>query len=86
MAIGRQMKNTALTAAQDTKTFWTDGRETPYRIVSDREFFNDGFSEASRDDACIVVLDRPMDWLEDTEILEMAERVRSFQATHQEVN
>ena len=59
--------------------FVTDGRGTGCRIVSDLAFFDevrDGESEAG----CVIEFDRRVAYLEDEEILEIAERIKAYQA------
>jgi hypothetical protein len=63
----------------DKLEFVTDGRGTGCRIVSDLAFFDevrDGESEAG----CVIEFDRPLAYLEDEEILEIAERIKAYQA------
>ena len=63
--------------------FTTDGRGTGCRIVSDLAFFDDDLAEDSmrfHPANCVVVFDRPLAYLEDEEILEIAERLKARQA------
>ena len=70
--------------------FTTDGRGgdsgtggTPCRIVSDRAFFDDDFAEASmrvNPASCVVTFDHPLAYLEDEEIIEIAERIKAHRA------
>ena len=63
--------------------FVTDGRGTGCRIVSDLAFFGDGLAEASmrvNPASCVVTFDHPSAYLEDEEILEIAERIKAYQA------
>ena len=53
--------------------FVTDGRGTGCRIVSGLAFFHDS---ASR----VVTFERPLDYLADEEIIEIAERIKAHQA------
>ena len=62
---------------------YTDERGTGFRIVSDRTFFDDDLAEDSMrvdPSSCVVVFDRPLVYLEDEEILEIAERLKARQA------
>ena len=68
---------------------YTDGRGTGFRIVSDRTFFDDDLAEDSmrfNPASCVVTFDDPPYYLEDAEILEIAERIRAYQieATEEE--
>jgi len=63
--------------------FTTDGRGTGWRIFSNRTFFDDDLAEDSMrvdPSSCVVVFDRPLVYLEDEEILEIAERLKARQA------
>jgi len=63
--------------------FTTDGRGTGCRIVSDLAFFDDSLAEASmrvNPASCVVTFDGPLAYLEDVEILEIAERIKAHQA------
>ena len=64
-------------------THTTEERGTPYRIMSDRTFFDDDLAEGSmklNPASCVVVFDYPPNYLEDAEILEMAARIKTLQA------
>ena len=60
---------------------WTHlrhGRERMrYRLETDREFFGDDLSENMETQGIIVVLEAPAYYLEDGEILELAEAVKA---------
>ena len=65
-----------------TKLFqWTSmkhGREEMrYRLVGDREFFGDDLSAGMEAQGILVVLEAPAYYLEDGEVLEMAEAVKA---------
>jgi hypothetical protein len=59
---------------------WTSmkhGREEMrYRLVGDHEFFGDDLSERAPPEATIVVLEAPAYYLEEAEVLEMAEAIK----------
>ena len=60
----------------------TDGRGTTYDLVSDRQFFGDENADATMSHnpaSCIITFDTPITWLEDTEVLDLAERVKQYQ-------
>jgi hypothetical protein len=61
---------------------WTSmkhGREEMrYRLVGDHEFFGDDISEDAPPEATIVVLEAPAYYLEEAEVLEMAEAVKAW--------
>ena len=64
-------------------TYTTEERGTPYRIVSDRTLFDDDLAEGSMElnpASCVVAFDYPANYLEDAEILEIAERIKAHQA------
>jgi len=60
---------------------WTSmkhGREEMrYRLETDREFFGDDLAENMEPQGIIVVLEAPAYYLEDGEVLEMAEAVKA---------
>jgi len=67
----------------DKLKFMTDGRGTGCRIVSDLAFFDDDFAEASmrvNPASCVVTFDHRVAYLEDEEIIEIAERIKARQA------
>jgi hypothetical protein len=51
--------------------------EMRYRLIGDHEFFGDDLSEDAPLEATIVVLEAPAYWLEDAEVLELAEAVKA---------
>tara|TARA_R100000306_G_scaffold61314_2_gene63519 strand:+ start:718 stop:960 length:243 start_codon:yes stop_codon:yes gene_type:complete len=59
--------------------FVTDGRGTGCRIVSDLAFF-DEVRDGESADGCVIEFDHPLAYLEDEEILEIAERIKAYQA------
>ena len=70
-----------------TRMEYTDGRDTPYQIMCDRTFFDDDLADASmrlNPASCVVAFDLDMAYLEDVEILEIAERIKAYQANQQE--
>ena len=64
---------------------WTSmkhGREEMrYRLETDREFFGDDLAENMETQGIIVVLEAPAYWLEEAEVLEMAEAVKARMET-----
>ena len=60
---------------------WTSmkhGREEMrYRLETDREFFGDDLSESMEPQGILVVLENPAYYLEEGEVLEMAEAVKA---------
>ena len=54
----------------------TNERETPYRLISDHEFFADDMAEASPPNSLIVAFDHPVHYIEDQEILGLAEEIK----------
>jgi hypothetical protein len=59
-------------------TYMKHGREEMrYRLETDHEFFGDDLSENMETQGIIVVLEAPAYYLEDGEILELAEAVKA---------
>ena len=60
---------------------WTSmkhGREEMrYRLETDREFFGDDLAESMETQGILVVLEAPAYYLEEAEVLEMAEAVKA---------
>ena len=60
---------------------WTNIRhgreEMRYRLVSDHEFFGDDLAENMEPQGIIVVLEAPAYYLEDGEVLELAEAIKA---------
>tara|TARA_Y100000310_G_scaffold229058_1_gene231415 strand:- start:131 stop:337 length:207 start_codon:yes stop_codon:yes gene_type:complete len=58
------------------KTFVTEERETPYRVLTDRQFFADDIADA-QPTGYIVAFNHPIHYLEDQEILGLANHIRN---------
>jgi hypothetical protein len=67
---------------------WTSmkhGREEMrYRLETDREFFGDDLSESMEPQGIIIVLEAPAYYLEEAEVLELAEVIKERMRTDEQ--